>query len=92
MTDFISGKMSSKGQLTIPSELREKWGLEEGDRLKFELDDQGQVKSVSPYKKKSVKDLFGVIKADKKIEMQEAREIYQDEAAKKLKAEMDGDN
>lgn len=32
------GTMTSKGQITVPREIREALGLEPGDRLRFELD------------------------------------------------------
>lgn len=35
--------LTSKGQVTIPKEVRERLGLKEGDRLVFRFDDQGNV-------------------------------------------------
>lgn len=84
MHKYVSGKLSSKGRLTIPSQLREKWGIQGGDRLSFELDDMENVKGVKPLKKKSAKDLFGIIKTDFKIDFELAREVYQKEAADKI--------
>lgn len=36
--------VTSKGQVTIPKEIRTRLGLKPGDRLDFHLDDQGQLK------------------------------------------------
>lgn len=35
--------LTSKGQVTIPKEVRERLGLKEGDRLIFRFDDQGNL-------------------------------------------------
>jgi len=35
--------LSSKGQITLPVELRRLWGLKPGDRLDFSLEDDGRV-------------------------------------------------
>jgi len=35
--------LTSKGQVTIPKEVRERLGLKEGDRLVFRFDDQGNL-------------------------------------------------
>jgi hypothetical protein len=58
------------------------------DSLSFEIDDLGEVKSVSPIKKKSVKALFGVIKTDLKLDLEQARNEYQREAAEKIMSEL----
>jgi len=36
----ITSKVTSKGQVTIPAEIREKLGLREGDVLVYEFDEQ----------------------------------------------------
>lgn len=35
--------LTSKGRVTIPKEVRERLGLQEGDRLVFRFDDQGNL-------------------------------------------------
>ncbi|HXU33640.1 MAG TPA: AbrB/MazE/SpoVT family DNA-binding domain-containing protein [Thermoanaerobaculia bacterium] len=35
--------LTSKGQVTIPKEVRDRLGLKEGDRLVFRFDDQGNL-------------------------------------------------
>lgn len=37
---LISDKMTSKGQITIPKELREKFNVTEGDQFKFSIFDE----------------------------------------------------
>jgi antitoxin PrlF len=40
---MASTTLTSKGQVTIPKEIRELLGIKEGDRLVFRLDEQGKV-------------------------------------------------
>lgn len=35
--------LTSKGQITLPAELRRRWGLKPGDRVDFTLEDDGRV-------------------------------------------------
>jgi AbrB family looped-hinge helix DNA binding protein len=38
-----SSTLTSKGQLTLPKEIRERLGVHEGDRLEFRTDRRGRV-------------------------------------------------
>lgn len=40
---MASSTLTSKGQVTVPKEIRELLGLREGDRLVFRLDEHGNV-------------------------------------------------
>ncbi|WP_127585007.1 AbrB/MazE/SpoVT family DNA-binding domain-containing protein [Paenibacillus koleovorans] len=62
MSKLVSGKLTSKGQLTIPVELRNSLNLEEGDRLEFELDEEGNISSIKPRKKRPLKDVIGILR------------------------------
>lgn len=35
--------ITSKGQVTIPKEIRDRSGLEQGDRVEFRIDDEGRI-------------------------------------------------
>jgi AbrB family looped-hinge helix DNA binding protein len=41
VTDVVIATMTSKGQLTIPKAVREALGLQEGDQVRFEIDQSG---------------------------------------------------
>lgn len=71
-----SGRMTSKGQVTIPAEIRKNMGLEEGDRLEFVREKSGTY-AVKPVKKKSIRDAFGILQTDKEVpeDFEEIREI-----------------
>lgn len=40
---MATSTMTSKGQVTIPKEVRDRLGLTEGDRLEFVFDEQGRL-------------------------------------------------
>ncbi len=54
-------KISSKGQVVIPLEIRKTLGIEEGDNIQFSVDENGETK-FKVVKKKAILDLFGVAK------------------------------
>lgn len=85
MLNLISGKMTSKGQLTIPVELRNYLQIEEGDRLEFVLNNDGHIVSVQPIKKKSIKSVVGRIKVDRIVDVNEVRdEVYRENSEENL--------
>jgi antitoxin PrlF len=51
--------ITSKGQITLPKEVREHFHLHEGDRLEFMIDDQGRVE-MRPLSR-SIQSLFGLL-------------------------------
>lgn len=57
---YLSGKITQKGQVTIPIEVREAWKVKEGDRLEFIIDHE-RVVSVQPAYKKSIRDMVGIL-------------------------------
>ena len=52
-------KISSKGQITIPLEVRRKLGLQPGDRIHFVLEKSGEV--LLKARKRPLEDLFGIL-------------------------------
>lgn len=54
------GKVTSKGQTTVPKEVRDFLGLEEGTQVEWTLDDDGKV-IVRPRKKLRAVDLAGML-------------------------------
>jgi|CXWL01.1.fsa_nt_gi AbrB family looped-hinge helix DNA binding protein len=41
---MAAATLTSKGQITIPIEIRERMGLRQGDRLRFEVDGEGNLR------------------------------------------------
>lgn len=53
--------VTSKGQITIPKAVRERLHLEPGDKVYFDVQDDGSVSMVT--RKHSIESLFGLLKA-----------------------------
>ena len=58
----MEGTITSKGQITVPAEIRERLHLRQGDRVRFEVED-GIVK-MSP-KKKTLDDVINCLPKSK---------------------------
>ncbi|HWQ71372.1 MAG TPA: AbrB/MazE/SpoVT family DNA-binding domain-containing protein [Desulfitobacteriaceae bacterium] len=81
---LLSGKLTSKGQLTIPVELRTLLNINEGDRLAFILDENERVIEVLPKTKKSIRGVMGALKSEDNIDVDEAIELAKIERAKAI--------
>lgn len=85
---LLSGKLTRKGQLTIPVELRTLLNIKEGDRLAFVLDENERVIEVKPKTKKSIRGVMGALKSTIPIDVDEAIELAKIERAKAIYSNM----
>lgn len=53
--------LTSKGQITLPKELREKLHLETGEKVDFRVDERNGIATLIPLNKR-VDDVFGMMK------------------------------
>jgi AbrB family looped-hinge helix DNA binding protein len=53
--------ITSKGQITVPAEIREKLGVKIGDRLRFHLTKSGRL-TVTPIRRRSIFDRLDELK------------------------------
>ena len=60
---MVRARLSSKGQLTIPAEIRRRYDLKTGDEVQFVAEERGAY--LVPLKRKSLMDLYGAIKVDR---------------------------
>ncbi|MCM3714106.1 AbrB/MazE/SpoVT family DNA-binding domain-containing protein [Alkalihalobacillus oceani] len=88
--ELISGKMTSKGQVTIPAEIRKRLNLKEGDQLVFMIDENNKL-NVQPIKKKSFREVVGRVKVDQPIDFELIRKMSQESASKEWNEEMTKD-
>ncbi len=58
----VSAKVTSKGQITLPGELRKALGIKPGDRVNFRKTDKGNYELVT--KSKTMEDIKGIIPYD----------------------------
>lgn len=79
-------RISSRGQIVIPMEIRKKLGIGEGDHLTFIAEKNGEVK-VEVVKRQRITELFGILKTHKSFKpVDEIRkEVYEKMAQKELK-------
>ena len=52
-------RMTSKGQITLPKDIRDRLGLKQGDRVRFIVEDDGRVRLLPA--KRDVSELFGIL-------------------------------
>lgn len=57
---MTTATITSKGQITLPKEVREKMHLRTGDKINFRIDDLTGTATMVPLDK-SVQDVFGVL-------------------------------
>lgn len=80
--ELMSGKMTSKGQITIPKELRELLSLNEGDQLRF-LMEKDEIK-IEPVKKNLLSHVIGRVVVSEPIDLEYMREVTQKQVAQTI--------
>ena len=84
-----SGKVTQKGQVTIPAIIRKKLNIEEGDRLKIIVDDNGEAK-IEVIKRKKLSDVYGILgRPPKNVEMpiEEAIQLEREQRGREISDE-----
>jgi AbrB family looped-hinge helix DNA binding protein len=64
----MSHSLSSKGQVTIPVEIRESLGLSAGSRVIFELCEGGALLRKDPTSIPPVRQAYGTLKLDRSVD------------------------
>jgi antitoxin PrlF len=60
---MVAAKITSKGQITIPKEVRDRLGVKPGDSLEFAF--EGDRLEVKPKKRRSIREFYGIFPPDK---------------------------
>ena len=69
-------KLTSKGQITLPKEIRLKLGLKQGDRVRFIVETDGRVRLLPA--KRDVSELMGILPSPKRrLSLEEMDEAVQ---------------
>ena len=82
---MAASTMTSKGQITIPKDVRDRLGIREGDRLAFRFDDQGRL-IVTPETRDPLGNLPGLLRhlaTGKPVTVEEMAGAVRRRAAKK---------
>jgi AbrB family looped-hinge helix DNA binding protein len=74
----LKAKVTSKGQLTIPKEVRRVLGVREGDSLIFDMDDGGEVRVRVARKPVSFADYAGAWREGKGMSWDEVDEYMRE--------------
>jgi antitoxin PrlF len=71
--------ITSKGQVTLPKEMRRKLHLEAGEKIDFRVDEETGVATVVPINKR-VEDVFGLMsrKKGKRVSVEEMDKAVKD--------------
>jgi antitoxin PrlF len=71
--------ITSKGQVTLPKEMRRKLHLEAGEKIDFRVDEETGVATVVPINKR-VEDVFGLMsrKKGKRVSVEEMNKAVKD--------------
>ena len=78
---MASATITSKGQVTIPKDVRERLGLRQGDRIEFVQEDDGSFR-IRPLKV-DVRDLFGMIESDRHVTIDEMSAAVRERAVER---------
>ena len=79
---MTSATITSKGQITIPKEVRERLGVEAGDRLEFVEEEKGVYKVVAATK--DVRHLKGIIpKPGRSVSVEEMNRVVRRSGGKR---------
>jgi antitoxin PrlF len=74
----LKAKVTSKGQLTIPKEVRRALGVREGDSLVFDMDDGEEVRVRVARKPVSFADYEGAWREGKGMSVEEVNEYMRE--------------
>lgn len=75
--------LTSKGQTTIPKEIREKLKLKAGDRLEYVCEEEGKALLIPI--RNSLADLYGILPAKgKRVTLEDMQRAIEEEACSKL--------
>ena len=84
----IISTISSKGQVTIPAEVRKHLGIKEGDKLSFVIEDEGSVRVEAP-RYPDIASLRGAAGSlDKPLSWKEMREIAREDHVREIADEI----
>ena len=89
MEPLSTAKVTSKGQITIPKAVREKLNLQPGDKVRFEIEDDGaaRMRAIN----RSLDDIIGMLKpyTTVRLETEQIKDSARDAAAEDVMRSFD---
>lgn len=89
----MEATLTSKGQMTVPIDVRRKLGLVPGDKLRFEFEEDGRLVVLPPRKKTGkMEDLIGCLKWDGPPKtLEDMERAIEEGAVERYRRAVDGD-
>lgn len=84
---MATSTITSKGQVTVPKEVRERLGVKEGDRLVFRFDATGHL-VVEPERENPLSGLAGLLRhlaKDRPVSVEEMKQAARKHVARKFR-------
>lgn len=84
---MATSTLTSKGQITIPKEVRERLGVKEGDRLVFRFDERGNL-VLQPEARRPLGRISGMLQhlaKDRPVTVEEMEEAVKQHAVERFK-------
>lgn len=69
---MLSSSVTTKGQVTIPVEMRERFGIKPGDRVAF-VEEDGRI--MLQRQETAIEAVFGIVKAGKGVTLEQMDEV-----------------
>jgi antitoxin PrlF len=89
--ELLSGKMTRKGQITIPKAIRDQWNVTEGDQFRFVISEDHI--TIEPVRKNLLSQAIGRITVNDPIDLKKIRKTAHEQMSKEIFAEeIDGNN
>lgn len=80
----FTAKVTSKGQVTLPKEVRERLRLREGDKIRFTAEEDGRI--VMARGGHSIRDMFGILgKPPRSLTLKEIDEVIRQAAVDRFR-------
>ena len=80
---MATATMTSKGQITVPKEIRERLGLEQGDELRFDLLPNGEVRISPPRPRPSAWGALGRLTSKPALDVESTKRAIGEHLAAK---------
>jgi AbrB family looped-hinge helix DNA binding protein len=71
MVDTLTARVTSKGQITVPKQVRERLGIQPGDEIEFHFDDDRL--EVRPVHRRRIAEFRGLFAVDEVLTIEEER-------------------
>lgn len=76
--DQLTVKLNTKGQITIPQQIRQQLGIQSGDEMEIRVEDTQLI--IFPKPRHKIETIFGILKAKTSVSLEEMEMIIRHRA------------